>query len=180
MVYSHKHIVSGTNSYSETLVNSQTNSHNIKIFSDSIPKGIRIKQMNQQIKNDNAHIHSFPGATSHQLPHYLDVNLDKYTDTVVIHIGINGILNSASHVNGLLSNIKDMNKKCRNFGIKYIFVSGLVYTKRKISEFLEDVHLELVNVCKEMQVYFIDNRNITGFYLFRFAFTRIRKKDISK
>ena len=60
-----------------------------------------------------------------------------------------------------------MIKKCRNFGVKYIFVSGLVYTKRIITEFLEDVNLKLVNVCKEMQVYFIDNRNIMGFYLFR-------------
>ena len=76
--------------------------------------------MNQQIKNGNARIHSFPGATSHQLLHYLDVNLDKYTGTVVIHIGINDILNSASNVNGLLSNIKHMIKKCRNFGVKYI------------------------------------------------------------
>ena len=52
--------------------------------------------MNQQIKNGNARIHSFPGATSDQLLHYLDVNLDKYTDTIAIHIGINDILNSAS------------------------------------------------------------------------------------
>ena len=123
--------------------------------------------MNQQIRNGNARIHSFPGATSPQLLHYLDVNLDKYTDTVAIHIGINDILNSASNVNGLLSNIKGMIKKCCNFGVKHIFISGLVYTKRIIIEFLEDVHLKLVNMCKEMQVSFIDNRNITGFYLFR-------------
>ena len=128
-VYPFKRIVPGTNYYSESLGNFQTKSGNIKIFSDSIPKGIRIKQMNQQIKNANARILSFPGATSHQLLHYLDVNLDKYTDTVVIHIGINDILNSASNVNGLLSNIKDMIRKCRDFGVKYIFLSGLVYTK---------------------------------------------------
>ena len=42
--------------------------------------------MNQQIKNGNARMVSFQGATSQQLLHYLDVNLDKYTDTVVIHI----------------------------------------------------------------------------------------------
>ena len=138
----------------------------MKIFSNSIPKSIQFKQMNQQITNGNARIHSFPGATSHQLRHYLDVNLDKYTDTVVIHIGINDVLNSASNVNGLLSNIKDMITKCRNFRVKHIFISGLVYTKRIIIEFLEDVHLKLVKVCKEMQVSFIDNRNITGLYLF--------------
>ena len=49
--------------------------------------------------------------------HYLDVNL-----------GINDILNSVSNVNGLLSNVIDIIKKCRNFGVKYIFVSSLVYT----------------------------------------------------
>ena len=86
-VYPRKRIVPGTNSYSETLANSQTNSRNIKIFSDSIPKGIQIKQMNQQIKNGNARIHSIPGATSHQLFHYLDVNLDKYTVTVLFILG---------------------------------------------------------------------------------------------
>ena len=47
-------------------------------------------------------------------------------------------------------------KKCVNFGVKYIFVSGLFHTKRIITEFLEEVHLKSVNVYKEMQVYFID------------------------
>ena len=93
----------------------------------SIPKGIRIKQINQQIKNGNARIHSFPGATSHQLLYYLDVNLDKYTGTVVIHIGITNTLNSASNVNGLLlSNINDIIKKCRNFEILTISSKNVV------------------------------------------------------
>ena len=39
-----------------------------------------------------------------------------------------------------------MAKKCCNFGVKYVFVSGLVYMKRIITEFLEDVQLKLVNV----------------------------------
>ena len=48
-----------------------------------IPKGMRIKQMNQQIKNSNARINRFPEATSFKLLHYLYISLDKYTDTVV-------------------------------------------------------------------------------------------------
>ena len=112
----------------------------------------------------NARIHSFPVATSHQLLHYFDVNLDKHTNIIVTHIEINDIkLNSASNVNELLSSIKDI-KRCLNFGVKYIILSGLVYTKRIITECLEDFHLKLVNVCKEMKV---DKRNITGLYRFR-------------
>ena len=102
--------------------------------------------MNQQIKNGFAHIHSFSGATSYQLLHQLDINLDKHTDTVVIYIRINNILNQASNVNGLLSRMKDMAKKCCNLGVKYVFVSGLVYMKRIITDILEDVQLKLVNV----------------------------------
>ena len=121
--------------------------------------------MNQQIKNGNVCRHSFPGATSHQLLHYLDAILDKYTDTVVIHIGIN-LLNSASNLNGLYFQTYKISSKNVVILVLNIFLY-LVYMKRIITEFLEDIHLKLVNVCKEMQVYFIDNRNITGFYLFR-------------
>ena len=62
-----------------------------------------------------------------------------------------------------------MIKRCRNFGVKFIFASGLIYTKRIITEFLEDVHLKLVNISKEKLVYFVDNRNIAGFYLFSYG-----------
>ena len=37
---------------------------NVKTFSNSIAKGITVKQFNQFIKTENARIHSFPGATS--------------------------------------------------------------------------------------------------------------------
>ena len=105
----------------------------------------------------------FPGAISKQLIHYLNVDPDNSTDTVLIHIGINGILNSISNVNRLPLNIKDMVKKSRNFGVKNISIYGLVYTKRIKNEILEDLHKKLVSVCKEIQEYFIDNINICGF-----------------
>ena len=87
---------------------------------------MRIIQMNQQIKNSNARINRFPEATSFKLLHYLYVNLDKYTDNLLFHNRINDVLNSASNINELLPNIKDMTKNCCNFGVKYIFVSGLI------------------------------------------------------
>ena len=59
-----------------------------------------------------------------------------------------------------------MVKKCRNYGIKQIFVSGLVVTRRLSVEFLEDLQKKLVSVCNNIQVHFIDNRNISGCYLF--------------
>ena len=163
-------IAPGGKSYSEALTNnSKSDGRNITIFCDSIPKGIRIKELNQCINNGNARLRSFPGATSEQLLHYLHVNLDNSTDTVLIHVGINDILNSVSNVNTLLLNIKDMVKKCRNFGVKNIFESGLVYSRRIKIKILENLHKKLVSVCKEIQLFyqFMDNRSICGFNLFK-------------
>ena len=40
---------------------------------------------------------NFPGASSHQLLHYVDAHLkDKSIDTVIIHIGINYFLTNSS------------------------------------------------------------------------------------
>ena len=43
-----------------------------------------------------------------------------------------------------------MVKKCRNYGIKQIFVSGLVVTRRLSVEFLEGLQKKLVSVCNDI------------------------------
>ena len=45
----------------------------ILIFTDSIPKGICIRELNIFIKNDKTKMVSFPGATSKEILQYLDV-----------------------------------------------------------------------------------------------------------
>ena len=60
----------------------KNDNHNIKIFTDSIPKGIKFKELNEQIRHGYGRVHSLLGATSKQLLHYLDVNIEDSTDTV--------------------------------------------------------------------------------------------------
>ena len=58
---------------------------------------------------------NFPGASSHQLLHYLDIRLkDKSIDTVIIHIGINDLLTNSSRsgMDNLIYNIKKITEKC--------------------------------------------------------------------
>ena len=126
-----KQPVPGQNSYREA-VKSKMNSKNIRIFSDSIAKGIRIKQFSQFVKTGNTRIHSFLGATSRQLLHYLNVNLDNTTDTAILHIGINDLLKDISIDNfiNFMKNVEHMVQKCRGFGVKRVFLSGIVYTRR--------------------------------------------------
>ena len=106
-----------------------TRSHNrvfsTIIFTDRIPKVIQMHKFNRLIKNRKAKMFNFPGASPHQLLHYLDVHLkDKSIDTVIIHIGINDLLTNGSRsgMDNLIYNIKKITEKCSMFGVKSVFI----------------------------------------------------------
>ena len=74
----------------------------IVMFSDSISKGIRIREFNRYITNVTARMKCFPGATSKELAHYVYQHYKKN----LIHIGINDILKNQSWK--YLINVKEM------------------------------------------------------------------------
>ena len=127
-VFRKKQPVPGENSYSEA-VKSKMNTQNITIFSGSIAKGIRVKQFNQFFKTGNSRIHSFPGANSRQLLHYLDVNLDSTTDTVTLHIDINDLLNDISIDNfiNFMKNVENMVQKSWIWSKTCVFIWHHIY-----------------------------------------------------
>ena len=70
-------------------------------------------------KNVKAKHLSFPVNGSKQLLQYLDINLKLYTsETVLIHAGINVVLNDKTQSNTKNLNIKYMVDKCE----KYIYI----------------------------------------------------------
>ena len=83
--------------------------------------------------------------------------------TVIIHVGINDLLNE-SNVENILNNFNAMIKKCRNYNVRN---TGLVYTKRVELSLLENLHLKLVELCSQYGVIYIDNRNIYGMHLYQ-------------
>ena len=106
---------------------------------------------------------NFPGASSNEILHYIDVHLkEKLIDTVIIHVGVNDLLNGNSQlkVNQLIENIKKITEKCVSFGVKKIYVSGLVFTRRVDLPTLERVHPLLSNFCGDYGFVYINNRNI--------------------
>ena len=90
-------------------------------------------------------------------------------DTVLIHAGINDILNNKSQSNteNLLSNIKYMVDTCLKFGVKNILTSDLVFTTRASLEVLEKIHEKIHAFCSSHGLTYIDNRNIRGVHLFQ-------------
>ena len=64
------------------------------------------------------------------------------SDTVIIHVGINDLLNGSNEpqIDSLIGNIGTITEKCRFYGVKSIFISGLAYTTRVKSSFLEQTY----------------------------------------
>ena len=72
--FSRPSVVPGTKLFSEGSLPSK-GQRDILIFTDSIPKGIRIRELNSFIKNGKTKMVSFPGATSKEILNYSDVHL---------------------------------------------------------------------------------------------------------
>ena len=127
---------------------------------------------------------NFPGASSRQLLHYMDIHLEGIqADTVVIHVGVNDLLNysNQSRVDLLMKNIICMVEKvekCRNYGVNNIFLSGIVFTMRVSLDILIQVHNKISNFCNTNGLYYVDNRNIRADCLYKDGLHLIDKGKI--
>ena len=75
--------------------------------------------------------------------------------------------NSQLKVNQSIENIKKITEKCVSFGVKKIYVSGLVFTRMVDLPTLERVHALLSNFCGDNGFVYIHNRNIKGDCLYQ-------------
>ena len=108
---------------------------------------------------------TFPGASSKETLHYIDVHLkEKLTNTVIVHVGVNHLLNGNCQLKRyqLIEIVKKITKKCVSFGVKKIYFSRVVFTTRVDLPTLERVHVLLSNFCGDNGFVYIDNRNIKG------------------
>ena len=88
--------------------------------------------------------------------------------TVIIHVGINGLLNGSDEpqIDSLLQNIGTIIKKPRSYGIKSIFISGLVYTARVTLSILEETYKRFEVFRPNNGVILIENINLFFYFLF--------------
>ena len=78
--------------------------HNMLVFTDSIQKGIQKYELNSLLRNRKTQTLNFPGSSSKQMLHDVDMHLeDKSINTIILHAGVNDFLNdnSQSNVNNL-------------------------------------------------------------------------------
>ena len=71
--------VPGNKSYAHVAMSRKTKKGFTKkgiVFGDSIIRGIRVREFNQQVKNGYAKFKSFPGCNSNEIFHYIEPTLE--------------------------------------------------------------------------------------------------------
>ena len=125
-----------------------------------------IKIFNQKIEDRKARSKYFPCALSRDILHYINPTLEESEFNVaIIHVGINDLLNCESdidQINNILSNIEHIVYKCRQYGVKVIFLSGLTITNRLPEQLIKEFNMSIRNICsRTSDCNYIDNANIT-------------------
>ena len=101
----------------------------ILVVGDSHVKQIRRTNFNTDLSNGKAYFRSFIGATSKQLDHYIIPSLvDNKAGTVIIHVGTNDILYSASYED-IARNFIKICSNCKSQGDNDAFISSILVKK---------------------------------------------------
>ena len=122
----------------------------IVIFSDSIPRGIRLRELNYWLHKGYAKLKSFPGGTSKELLYYVEPTLkSKKFDDALLHVGVNDLLNDESRgsVQNLLDNLKQIVLKCKSAGVKMVLVSEIVVNNKLTNAYISSVNQRISNMC---------------------------------
>ena len=93
---------------------------------------------------------------------YVHATLQDARCDVIIHVGVNDILNNQSHdqTTQLMYNLRKISAKCKSYDIKHVFVSGLLYTLKIKEHWLVDINRMIKELCMSNRYDYIDNDNI--------------------
>ena len=106
---------------------------NVVIFSDSMVKGLKMKQFNSHMHGGKVYLKGFPGAKADEPNPHVKPSLDEHKyDAAIIHVRINDILRSKGEkeVNDIPRKIMNTPETCRNYNIAKIFISSIIRCNR--------------------------------------------------
>ena len=140
------------------------------VLGDSIFRGKRVREFNQQVKNGYAKSKSFPGCNNKEMLHYIEPTVETdFYDSAILHVGVNDLLNnkSPSSTDNLVSNLVKIVNRCKSFGVMDLFVSGIAFNKRLPYAVIKKVNEKIVDMYKKNGIAFIDNGNISNMDLYQ-------------
>ena len=173
-VFNRSKLVPGELSYTRAVKSTRLNSgkqNSIIIFGDSIFRGIRVREFNNEIKNGYTKFKTFSGSGSREILHYVNPTQESGSyDSAVLHFAVNDLLHKAlsksDTVSNLIENIRKAADKCMSHGVSKVFVSAIVRNKMIPESLLEEVNEKISFMCKNNNFIFVDNSNISNIHLF--------------
>ena len=120
------------------------------VLGNSIIRGIRVRDFNQQVKNGYVKFKSFPGCNSKEMLHYIEPTLETgFYESAILHVWVNDLLNDklSSSTDNLISNLVNIVDKCKSFGVVDLFVSGIAFNKRLPYTVIKKVNEKIVDMC---------------------------------
>ena len=147
------------------------NRKTIRVLSDSIPKGIRVRELNNCVHNGFVKFKCFPGATINNLDYYAKPTLEEdRPDIVVIHVGINNLLHpllSNSSDEDIAVEIINLGKMCKNHSVENVMISSLLPCSRINPNRIRNVNKLLSEKCQIHNFTFINNSRIQHTHLWK-------------
>ena len=143
----------------------------IIIFGDSIFRGIRFREFNNEIKNGYAKFKIFPSADSKEILRYVNPTLEPGNySSANLQIGVNQLMQKtrtkSDTVENIIENIGKATVKCMSHGVSKVFVSAIVRNKMIPESLLEEVNEKISFMCKNNNFIFVDNSNTSNIHLF--------------
>ena len=102
----------------------------------------------------------FPGVNVNHLNHHIIPTLSEdKPDTKIIHVGVSNMMNGTDR-DYLILQTGRIRFTCKNYGVKNVIISGLVYTRRIKKDVIDCVNKKLQELCNYQNYKFINNSNI--------------------
>ena len=101
-------------------------------------------------------------ASAHEMKFYLEPTLETNDfEVALLHVNINDILKNrlSPDIEKLILDTKMISDKCNSLGV-YMFISGLIFHRKKERSVWKQVNHELLQLCLKNVYHFIDNSSI--------------------
>ena len=115
--------------------------NNIVLFTDTIQKTLRMRELNRHINGGKVNLKSFPGSKAKQPNHHTIPILEEHKyDAAAIQVGINdlGMSNNVTvTVDSICNDIFEIALRCRNHNIGEVFISSVAYSSKVSHELIQ-------------------------------------------
>ena len=122
------------------------------IVGTSKVKGIRIREVNSQLRNSFAKLRSFPGATLKHLRYYIVPSLiDETPNRIILHGGSTDVNNKNSTPEKIANEIANMAILCCDYGVNDVFISAMICRRGKfLNGKVKSLNFLLKEICEKM------------------------------